>query len=451
MIDGKQIPSSAAAVHTPIFSPDSQHYAYSGSAPGSSFVVMDGNVTPVDGRVKGFYFSPDSKRFAYIVETETVDQESGKKIFKSYIVVDGKRGKEYHRVEPYNRNRDWPTNEDPNVTVFSPDSKHIAYGATLGKNTFMVLDDREIGPYRELGLGYSRVGACFSPDSTRFAYRAVNMDGKWVWLIDGTEIENVDSDNTPVFSPDSKHIAYARYNKDTRAWCVVRDDEPGNGYGQISGNSLAFSPDSQHLYYSVSKGGEEGALVMDGEEQPPPRSGILTYSPDGKHLVCQHYEKIVVKGSDALSLAVFVDGVERGPKGAWLLNFKFSPDSSHIAATMIGPKPSHPVDYDSMPPMFGIDRTIAVLLDFVPGAFYDFLGPYMAPWNAEPLFFSPDSKHLAYFGKSGTDWYVIVDGTEQVLGLVPYSPLVFDSPTKFHFIALKDWTEVMLVEVEIGE
>jgi len=440
IIDGKQVPSSATALKTPIFSPDSQHYAYSGSAPGSSFVVMDGNVTPVDGYVKGFHFSPDSKRFAYIVERE----------MKACVVVDGKKGKEYDSVRPYGWNPGSLSTEDPDATVFSPDSKRIAYFATSGDDAFMVLDDKEIGPYKALGGEYGDIGAYFSADSARFAYRAVNKEGKGVWVIDGVEVTDIESRNTPVFSPDSKHVAYARANRDTRKRYVVRDGVQGKEYWRIADLSVTFSPDSQHLYYSVLDG-EEMTLIMDGEEQPLERTGHLTYSPDGKHLICQHYQKIVVNGSDSLSQTVYVDGVERGPKGVWLYNLKFSPDSSHIAATMIGPKPSHNVEYDNMPPVGMTPTTTAVLLDFVPGAFHDFLGPYRVLGGAESLFFSPDSKHLAYFGKTGPDWYLVVDGTEQVLGFVPYSPVVFDSPTKFHFIALKDWTEVMLVEVEIGE
>ena len=69
------------------------------------------------------------------------------------------------------------------------------------------------------------------------------------------------------------------------------------------------------------------------------------------------------------------------------------------------------------------------------------------------VFFSPDGNHVAYQANKLGKWYVVVDGkkgTQAFDGFVKRTPLVFDSPTRLHGIALRTpGQKYFRVEVEI--
>ena len=63
--------------------------------------------------------------------------------------------------------------------------------------------------------------------------------------------------------------------------------------------------------------------------------------------------------------------------------------------------------------------------------------------------FSPDSRHLAYAVPHGGHWALAVDGEEAIptYDFIPlFSQLVFDAPNRFHTIAVRDGS-VLLVEL----
>jgi hypothetical protein len=66
--------------------------------------------------------------------------------------------------------------------------------------------------------------------------------------------------------------------------------------------------------------------------------------------------------------------------------------------------------------------------------------------------FSPDSSHVAYLASNGNKYFLAVDGmkTQEYDCLVPYSTIVFDSPTKCHALMEKD-NKIFLVEIEIPQ
>jgi len=108
------------------YSPDSHHLAFSGVRDGKLAVWLDGKPAPCDITFKGcpnwkaILFSPDSKRLAFIVSTETA----------MHWVVDGKADSGTKII-------------GSNVTLdFSPDSKHYAYAATddASKEVRVVVD-----------------------------------------------------------------------------------------------------------------------------------------------------------------------------------------------------------------------------------------------------------------------------------------------------------------------
>lgn len=107
-----------------------------------------------------------------------------------------------------------------------------------------------------------------SPDGTR----TVSLKGIWhkVSVVEnGQVLSKHDQVLNVMFSPDSKHLAYAvkainilGSNKSQ----VIVDGRSHHGYQEVAGSSLAFSPDSQHVGYVASEDGR-WFIVADGAAQ----------------------------------------------------------------------------------------------------------------------------------------------------------------------------------------
>ncbi|MCZ7615102.1 MAG: hypothetical protein M5T52_16565 [Ignavibacteriaceae bacterium] len=188
-----------------------------------SFVVLDGKEGKQYDFIVGTWFSPDGNRLAYPVKSGD----------KWLVVVDGIEGKSY---DDYTAG----------TLTFSPDGKHFAYLATLSEQFYMIIDGKEEGPYVEVRQ------IQFSPDGKRMAYIAYANNAFAV--IDGKQGENFVNVGNVTFSPDGKHTAYiaVRGNKNF----VVADEKWMNEYDEIviaGGDKIIFdSPESFH--YLVVKG-----------------------------------------------------------------------------------------------------------------------------------------------------------------------------------------------------
>jgi hypothetical protein len=81
----------------------------------------------------------------------------------------------------------------------------------------------------------------FSPDSQHMAYKA--QEGiKWIVVRDGKEEERFDNVSVPEYSPDSKHLAYVAQNGKKQQ--VVFDGKKHKAYDGIPlKHNLVFSPD----------------------------------------------------------------------------------------------------------------------------------------------------------------------------------------------------------------
>lgn len=164
-------------------------------------IVLDGQEVAKDSQqVERILFSPDSKRFAYFDMNFEGNYE---------LVLDGNRIKtdtEYN----YNSSNDF---------YFSPNSKRFVY--VLNGNLYEYLN----GISKKLnGTAGAIINVAFSPDSQRIAY-IIERQGIDYYSIDGKEYKGLSSVRTPVFSPDSKHVAY---------WEGDVKYEPIQGYGYIS-------------------------------------------------------------------------------------------------------------------------------------------------------------------------------------------------------------------------
>jgi dipeptidyl aminopeptidase/acylaminoacyl peptidase len=122
------------------FSPDSQHVAYIASRvlPGKhqeDILVLDDHIVGAAFELIEHppVFSPDSQHVACAANAHIFLRG-----WKSLVCVDGNAGPEYDHIIG---------------TVFSTDSKHVAYVATTGRTCFVVVD-RQVGPqYDWIGIG----------------------------------------------------------------------------------------------------------------------------------------------------------------------------------------------------------------------------------------------------------------------------------------------------------
>jgi WD40 repeat protein len=178
-----------------IFSSNNQRFAYSfQNNNGKWLVVLDGKKSEEYDMVEELKFSPDGKHFAYIAGKGRFrggiagDDPTLRFIGKQFVIVDNKKQKDYDYIE--------------NI-LFSPDSKHLAYGAIRFKDkdrdqkeTFIVFDGKEQKPYYEIaGIGniyFRHILPQFSKDSKKFVYLAKDKntleDSNEILILNGKEI-----------------------------------------------------------------------------------------------------------------------------------------------------------------------------------------------------------------------------------------------------------------------
>src|SRR5262249_41368918 len=125
-------------------------------------------------------FSPDSRRLIYGVA----------RFAKRWMVLDGVEGRLYDSGFP--------------TPAFSPDSQHVAYWASHGLTTLFVLDGVEREGYP--GELASDAPITFSSDSSRAAYW--ESSGELAVVGGGKERTYRYGYGEPVFSPDSRHLAW---------------------------------------------------------------------------------------------------------------------------------------------------------------------------------------------------------------------------------------------------
>jgi len=220
-------------VEAPVFSADSKRLAYVAvHHSGGNSVVVNGEIGPKYDMILEMSFSLDGKRLTYMAQRE----------FGWSVVLDGRELGE------------------GTYPVFSPDSKRFAYVVTHQKSAYpfkkavAVVDGTEHQEHDEI-IGDK---VFFSPDSRRVAYVVKSRDSCFV-VIDGQKqypLASPDGGYTsPVFrdtrlvfsfSPDSQHVAYVA-TQGNKQWVVV-DGKPGKAYSQIEDGPY-FSPDSRHVAY----------------------------------------------------------------------------------------------------------------------------------------------------------------------------------------------------------
>ena len=117
----------------------------------------------------------------------------------------------------------------------------------------------------------------FSPDSRRIAYVVpsgginalfLSLGSRLRVAVDGKEEREYLGimKDTPVFSPDSKRVAYGAAITRGKTQAVILDGQEGNFYDGIEvDGGLVFSSDSKHLAYRALRHWKQ-VLVVDGIE-----------------------------------------------------------------------------------------------------------------------------------------------------------------------------------------
>jgi hypothetical protein len=395
-------------------SPDATRLAYAVQEPdGRQHVEVNGHRQPTYDDVCGITFSPDSRRLAY------APQRGRQRL----VVVDGR---EY---EPY---------EDIGLTspVFSPDSRHVAYTALRGGRWFVLRDSAIVGgPYE----GFSPGGIVFSPDSARIIY-CVKEGASWAIVVDGTQRLPHDNilERSWGFTPDSKGPAYAACRRTWRGTVafVVIGGRKGEDWSQDEArrsglsSEILFSPDGKRVAYGVGQKGKFFLVIDDvaqkkydglvsgwGGSRDWPRfpnfgkascrSGMLTFSPDGRHFayaVADRGQHVLVHDGDEVGRH---EGILNAP-------VVFSPDSRRYAhGAQRGPKQFMVVDGRMLEAFDGIPTSAPV--------------------------FSPDSARVAYLALCGGEYFLAVDDEVCLLrdGPIVGAPLVWDHAAHLHALVAK--------------
>lgn len=428
-----------AAHDSAVISPDGRRIAYVRQIGDRQAVVVDGRQLQPYHRVAAPTFSPDSKWLAYAASSEGKSQ--GKSQGKWYIVINQREQGPYERV---------------GVPVFGPASGRLVHVALLPDGKRVVIDNnRPSEPYDEVFQGRIE----FSPDGRRIAY-GVRGGQQWQVLVDGRRGPACDflgSSTSIRFSPDGGRLAYAAWHRQQSHWRVMVDQRPQQPYRNIG--QLVFSPDGKRLAYAAMLPEGRWLVVVDGRPQKPYEAigeGTLRFGPQGR--------KLAYAARSAGKWLVVVDAQEGRPYEG-IGEMRFGPHGRRLAyAAELGEKEM-------------------VVVDGRPGRTWQQIG-------GGTLVFSPDGTRLGYAARSGRVWFVVIDGNRnrryEMVGYLSFTPdgrryvyaatragevftvvdgqegahrydaiwnvpdgkLLFDTPRKFHYLAIKK-DEIFLVEEEL--
>ncbi|MCG3137312.1 MAG: hypothetical protein HJJLKODD_01156 [Phycisphaerae bacterium] len=223
-----------------------------------------------DADLNSLTLSPDGQHFAFIARKATAESNA------LFVITDRKEYGPYGSVE-----RD--------SIFFTPDSQRVCFVAEEESNdavqgrALLIFGDQTYGPYRYIEFK----SVVLSPDYQRVACRiTTGPNATPAIMVDGQISKTYDRVRQPVFSPDSKRLAFLAEFKGHAL--VVVDGQENRPVRHIADLGVVFSPDSQH--YAYIAGTEQGQRVIrDGVPQPtsPFLDHVyqLIYTSDSTHLV----------------------------------------------------------------------------------------------------------------------------------------------------------------------
>jgi hypothetical protein len=376
----------------------------------TAYTVEESLLGPEPAGMRLGAYSNDFWHFAWVEETTGGKQR---------VIVDGRPEPEYDRV---------------GSPVWSRDGRRLGYVAERNKRCMVVVDGQPGPEWDAIGGGLVMFTSppsppvlpghpVFSPDSKRVAYEA--RDGqKWRMVVDGQAGPAYDSVAFSFrFSADGKHFIYT--GKNGQKPQVVIDGQASPEYESIG--FPIFSREGWHFGYTADLAGKH-FVVIDGEPSSLPIQAFgLVFSRDGSHYAygaTQDNRNVLV-----------LDGRSDGRFGCPVGNGAvFSPDGKRLAyPASKGPKTQFVVtDGEAGPPFNRIDflsfsadsRHVSYVgwngdlrvpvVDGQAGPSYEFIGVSpLRPGLKEPydrgVVLSPAGGRAAYGVRQGNSWFVVVD------------------------------------------
>jgi hypothetical protein len=222
---------------------------------------------------------------------------------------------------------------------------------------------------------------------------------------------------------------------------VVLDGAAGNWYDFV--RMPVFSHDSKHMAY-VAVQEKKSFIILDHIESIP-YDGIIkgdpVFSPDGKHIafkvVSHDLKSFVVTAVIPSTTSVFYKFIN-----FWSIYSLFGliENAYEERAYPIGPSLCFSPDGKYKAYAAERNKNWFMVIDGKEKSKYEMV--------RTPIF-SPDSKHVVYTAKYSKRWYLVLDEVKRAwYDLLILSPGQFDSVNSFHFIALEN-REFFLIQVDI--
>ena len=295
--------------------------------------------------------------------------------------------------------------EGASTPRFVPGTDKVAYIAADNGKMFTIINGKK-------GPEHARAdGLTFSPDGSRFGYRAQNNDGKVFAVVDGKPgplFVNVLPDPGILFSPDGRHAIYTGVNE-AGSQVLVKNHEPVRAFDEIK--EVTFSPDSRPLAYAGRSGQDWSVIHNDTENDPYDNINGILFSSDSNHLAY-----MAEKGK---RVVVIKDGKEQFSGETAGVPF-FSPDGTRFGFLMKKGKGWH------------------LMMDGKKG-------PLIA--RPDKVVFSEDSRHFAYSALIDTTWAVIKDSeiVDKSLQRIRFLTFLPDSPSLLYIAVPQTGKEYMMV------
>jgi len=313
------------------------------------------------------------------------------------------------------------------IIGISSDLTRIGLVIETGDKYHIVVDGNLSKPYDDISINTF----IFSPDSKHFAF-AAKKGGKWLLNIDDTEHKIYDFVLNPIFSLDSRRISYIA--SDNNKQFVVVDGAEKRSFDFIGTQSPIFSPNGQRVAYVA--GSKKRLFVVIDEKEIGPYEDIgdhtPVFSPDSKRVAFRVIRKKILGREDY----IVVDDREHTHYDGLSYETIFTPDNQKVVYAAYQKKkwfmvtdqeegkrydgislPYISPDGKKLAYMGRVGKKEVIVLDGIEGNFYE---------TCRGLTFSPDSQQYAYFAQVGEKYTLVKDGKEgkryKSLGNIAFSP-----------------------------
>lgn len=306
------------------------------------------------------------------------------------------------------------------TVIFSQSGNSVAYKAMKDGRAKVVFNGKADG------RSFKDIGAIvISPDGSRCAYSAIDDNNTWhVIATDRADDIVFHHVGNPVFSPDSRHIAFlASANQD---WYIVVDNNVSKG-SKYSFDEPLFSNDSNKIAYVENIDGNNNKLyIMDLNF-----NSLRIIDSVNKQLIKNNRIAAVINKKDKKQVIKVLmdrpDIVKEGPVYDAIGNLEFGSDDESLTYTAARDKTAYLVLNDKeekfdgrlfqYPVIRPDNKAVGVVIAVKGGmAFQEkFAGDSKAhkPFDEiTDLIYSRDGRQYAYLARKGKSWVVVVNGSE---------------------------------------